>query len=325
MRGERAGSGRINSPKKKRLTRKGSKDNKEVPAPNDPDFRKLWGLNHIHAKDAWQKVRESSVIVGILDTGIDPTHEDLAGNLWLGPQREFGLSTVPPGLKPIDDHKAGHGTHCAGIIGAVGNNGKGGVGVAWKVKLMALKCLDSNGVGYADQVVRCIDFAVANKAMVLNSSWVTRKYSKILDQAITRAQKAGILLVAAAGNVGNDNDKKAFYPGCYSHPNIITVLATDGRDAKIPNSNFGKRTVHLGAPGDTIFSCKARGGYSYQSGTSQAAAFVSGAAALTWSHPKYAKAAWQQVKAALLQNAHGSRLLLGQCRTDSVLDIGFLR
>jgi subtilisin family serine protease len=265
------------------------------------------------------------VVVGVLDTGIDFNHEDLGANIWVGEKGEHGMSSVPGKATPLDDHPKGHGTHCAGIIGAEGDNGKGVVGVTWQVKLMALKCLDAKGEGDTHQVVQCIDFALRYHAKILNNSWVTTKYSRTLDEAIERAKRVGALFVAAAGNSANDNDRRAYYPGCYQHSNVIAVLAADGKDNRIQASNYGPRSVHLGAPGDVIYSCVPGNRYGYMTGTSQAAAFVSGAAALIWSHPTYVKKDYKKVKDDLLANVQTRRTLQRECQTGGVLDIRFLK
>jgi hypothetical protein len=292
------------------------------------DLSKQWGLEHIRAKVAWKRVTSSEAILGVLDTGIDFQHPDLRDNMWSGPNKECGVSTVPNAKDPGDEH--GHGTHCAGIIGAANRPGKGPIGVTWKVKLMALKCLNKDGVGLSDQVVKCIDFALdhkkrENKPMVLNCSWVTEKQSRVVADAIGKAHQAGVLIVAAAGNNGKDNDQVTLYPAGYDSSNIIVVLATDDRDERLQKSNFGKNTVHIGAPGELIYSSKPDGRHGYLTGSSQATAFVTGAVALTWGHPNHRAWQWTKVKDALLNNARNAKQLKSACSTAAVLDISFLK
>ena len=301
--------------------------------PNDPKYTdgSLWGLNNtgqdggtadadIDAPEAWDTrtdaVWESGgvtneVIVGIIDTGMDYTHPDLVGNLWTNPcvncpvngivysNDQHGINAITGSGDPLDDHF--HGTHVAGTVGAVGNNGIGVAGVAWRVKLMALKFLDSTGSGDVSDAVTCIDYAVAKGAHVLNNSWGGGPYSQALVDAIAAARNAGILFVVAAGNESNDNDAYPTYPASYTNDNVVAVMATDRNDKGsvfgetffgTKASNYGYTSVKLGAPGGTIWSTfptyttaemtsnSMPTTYYRLSGTSMATPHVSGAFAL---------------------------------------------
>jgi subtilisin family serine protease len=244
--------------------------------PNDPSFGLLWGLHNvgqtsgtgdadIDAPEAWDVTRGSAaVVVGIIDTGIDYTHPDLAANSWVNTAEIPGNGIDDDGNgyvddvrgwdfvnndnDPMDDHY--HGTHCAGTIGAVGNNGIGVVGVCHTVKLMALKFLSSSGSGYNSDAVEAVAYATANGATLTSNSWGGGGYSQALKDAIDAAGAAGKLFVAAAGNNSQDTDSVAFYPSCYSSPNIIAVAATDHNDALASFSNYGATPqpgVHLQA------------------------------------------------------------------------------
>ena len=192
-------------------------------------------------------------------------------------------------LPIYDDY--GHGTHVAGIIGAVGNNSEGVTGVCWNVKIMAIKFLDGGGNGNTDDAIASIDYAVAMGANITNNSWGGGPSSQSLKDAIEAADANGVLFVAAAGNSNNDNDTNPDYPSGYDCNNIISVMATDHDDNRSiwdpffdgDSSNWGATSVDLAAPGSGILSCQPGGDYQYMNGTSMAAPYVAGAAALVWS------------------------------------------
>jgi subtilisin family serine protease len=282
--------------------------------PNDPYFvqGKLWGLQNlgnpgvdIHAPDAWNLTTGSgSVVVMVIDSGIDYTHQDLAPNMWRNTADCFndgidhdndgwindcyGINPAYGNGDPMDDTQLGgsHGTFMAGIIGAVGNNGVGVVGVNWQVSLMACKAFDSQGNGSDANIIACLDYALMMKQrgvniVATNNSLGGAPYDPAMFDAIVQQMNAGILFIAAAAN-GLDEDENfmAFYPANYDAPNVIAVAALDINDQLYPGSGFGGHTVHLGAPGGGIFSTTIGNGYDIEDGTSNAAAFVAGVAAL---------------------------------------------
>jgi len=270
--------------------------------PSDPSFGDLWGLSKIMAPEAWDThTGNTEVVVGVIDTGIDYDHEDLAYNMWTNPGEIAGngvdddgngyvddingINAITGTGDPYDDH--GHGTHCAGTIGAVGNNGLGVVGVNWKVKLVAMKFLDSGGYGYDADAIECINYAIALKdngvnIRVLSNSWGGGLYNQSLKDAIEEAnsESRNILFVAAAGNDGLDTDAYAHYPSSYDSANILAVASTDSGDKLSYFSNYGSTSVDIGAPGSSILSTTPDNTYSTKSGTSMATPHVSGAAAL---------------------------------------------
>lgn len=272
--------------------------------PNDPRFRdsSLWGLHQVNdvdidAPEAWDvRTSAASVVVAVIDTGVRYTHQDLAANMWRnsreipGNRRDddnngviddvFGLDAFNNDGDPNDDHS--HGTHCAGTIGAVGNNGIGITGVAWQVRLMALKFLSAGGSGATSDAIRCIDYARSNGAKIMSNSWGGGGPSASLLASIERARAAGILFVAAAGNSAQNTDTSANYPSGYASDNIVSVAATDSSDRLASFSNFGLTTVDLGAPGVGILSSVASSdsAYSSYSGTSMATPHVAGALAI---------------------------------------------
>jgi hypothetical protein len=285
-------------------------------SPNDPSFSQLWGLDNtgqqggtidadIDAPEAWDlSTGSSSVVIADIDSGIDYNHEDLAANVWQNPDDCnlngtddddngwtddcHGIDTYNNDSDPLDDD--GHGTHTAGTIGAVGNNGVGVVGVNWTVSIMACKFLGADGSGSNADAATCLDYIADMKdrgenIVATNNSWGGGGYSQALYDAIDGQRQRGILFIAAAGNggfdgIGDDNDSYPFYPSSYQLPNVIAVAATTRTDALTSFSNFGRRTVDLGAPGSGILSTIPGDNYETESGTSMATPHVTGVAAL---------------------------------------------
>jgi len=272
--------------------------------PNDTHFNSLWGQNNtgqtsgtvdadMDVLEAWNKSTGSSdVVVAVIDTGVDYKHEDLAANMWVNPNEipgngidddnngfiddvngwNFAENTGDPMDITIDN--GGHGTHVAGTIAAVGNNGKGVVGVSWKSKIMALKFLSAKG-GNTSNVIKCLNYVLAQKnpgvtIVATNNSWGGNEYSNALNDAIAATNNAGVLFMAAAGNggkdgVGDDNDAAAHYPSSYGLAGIISVAATDDDDTLAGFSNYGEVSVDLSAAGTSILSTVPR---TYTPGTS---------------------------------------------------------
>ncbi len=279
--------------------------------PNDASYGSLWGMNQandvdINAPEAWDVLTDDGakdIIVGIVDTGIDYNHPDLAANIWINPLEANGSPGVDDdgngvvddirgynGITnsgdPMDDNN--HGTHCAGTIGGVGNNGIGVTGVAWKVKLMGLKFLGSNGSGSTVGAIRAVNYAVAMRnrggnLKVLSNSWGGGGFDQALLSAIQAANSAGILFVAAAGNSNSNNDTTANYPSNYDSPNVLAVAALAQDGSKASFSSYGATTVDLGAPGVGIYSTTRNNTYASFNGTSMATPHVSGVAALLYS------------------------------------------
>lgn len=324
---------------------------------NIPTAWQLKMLN-IGIQEAWNiRTDASSVIVAVIDTGVCYTHADLAANMWHNPfpscNDYYGIHCFPDlssdlnGLTIAQDGDTmdvdGHGTHCAGIIGALGNNKIGVHGVAWKVQLMACRAADNTGVGSTSTSIAAIDYACDHGASILNCSWGSRwssnrgSYPPALLQAFERARRAGVLAVCAAGNgddagagINLDSNEKV-YPASYSLDNIISVAALSLKNELASFSNYGATTVHLAAPGSFILSTwsdfidgnvigNKEDSYAFMSGTSCAVPFVVGALALL--KAEYPKDSYLELRARLLNSVDPNPALQGKTITGGTLNIG---
>jgi len=253
----------------------------------------------IEAPEAWDLTTgDSNTVVAIIDTGIDYTHEDLIDNVWVNPGEIagngvdddgngyiddiHGIDTTNYDSDPMDDF--GHGSHVAGTIGAAANNGVGVAGINWHVQLLACKFLNASGYGFDDGAIECLEYIKDLKenhginVVASNNSWGGAGNTSSLYDAISA--QGDILFVAAAGNDSTNNDSYEFYPSNYDLPNIIAVAATDQNDKKASFSNYGRRTVDIGAPGVDILSTTPGNNYELYSGTSMATPHVTGLAGL---------------------------------------------
>jgi len=265
--------------------------------PNDTYFDQQWALNQsndhdIDAPDAWNiTTGNENVIVAVIDTGVDWDHPDLADNIWNNTDESIdGSDTDDNGYiddvrgwdfynndsNPMDDN--GHGSHCSGIISAVGNNGIGIAGICWNCSIIPIKALNSLGDGYADDLANAIYYAVDNGADVISMSWGGYFESSLITDAINYADNNGVLLVGAAGN---DNIDRSPYPAGYD--SVIAVAATNQTDSKASFSNWGS-WVDLAASGVDIYSTYTGDSYHEGTGTSMACPHVSGLAALLLSN-----------------------------------------
>ena len=278
--------------------------------PNDPSYNLLWGLHNtgqsggtvdvdIDAPEAWElSTGSDNTIIAVVDTGVEYTHPDLAANMWVNSHDPVdGVDNDGNGY--IDDYRGwdfansdndpaddnGHGTHCAGTMAAVGNNGAGITGVNWKAKIMPLKFLDSSGSGYTSNAISAILYANKMGAKVISNSWGSYGNSQALKDAIDASPA---VVVCAAGNggtdgIGDDNDITPHYPSSYVSSNIISVASITRNNARSSFSNWGLTSVDLAAPGSQIYSTYPSGTYRYLSGTSMATPYVSGVVALLMS------------------------------------------
>lgn len=346
----------------------------------DPLSNNQWGMLDIGTAAAWKIGRGDGITVAVIDTGVDYTHEDLIANLWHNPgemgrdsagrdkssngvdddgngfiddvigwdfadndNKPYDLSVDPMDL--LTGGNPGHGTHCAGNVAAVADNGRGVAGVAPSAKIMGLRFINDKGQGDTAGAIKSINYAVKMGAKILSNSWGSEgedsedgSKNQALRDTITNAMNQGVLFVAAAGNghqgVGydNDTDAKPAYPASYPIENIVSVAAIGKDDNLGAFSNWGAKTVHIGAPGVTVYSTTVGSHYSdvvldlpeygikaNWDGTSMACPHVAGAAALWWS--KHPSATWRDVKAALIASAKPIPALAGKCVSGGKLNV----
>jgi subtilisin family serine protease len=294
--------------------------------PNDLD-RRLWGLHNtgrrggkpgadISALEAWQLStgrRKNGPVIAVIDTGIDYKHPELNANMWVnkgeipgdGVDNDgngviddvHGYNAFADNGNPMDDHS--HGTHCAGTIGAVGNNGRGIAGINWEANLMAVKIFDKLGRTSIDAILRGLQYAARMGADITNNSWGDVHPSSALKAAFAAMPSA--VHFAAAGNERNNNDHRNYYPVGHDLPNMVGVAASDRLDRKPVFSNYGKKTVELAAPGDQILSTVIGGSYGIYSGTSMACPHAAGVAGLILS--EFPDATPAEVRDRLLYNS----------------------
>jgi len=300
--------------------------------PHDPLFESQAPLSQIELPKAWDLTTGSSQItVAILDTGIDYTHEDLELNMWKNTQEipdngldddengfiddVYGIDTYNNDSDPMDDNN--HGTHCAGIVGAVSNNASGMSGINWNVRLMALKFIGANGSGSIFDAIRALEYGVENGAHIINASFGTSYPSVLLRNAIEQAGEQGVLFAAASGNSARNIDTSPTYPASYDLKNIISVGSSDEDNNLSWFSNYGAIGVDIVAPGERILSTVRNGGYKKFSGTSMATPHVSGVAALLLSYKPHLS--FTDLKSEILDTAAYAPSLQGLVRTAGIL------
>ncbi|MCX6117417.1 MAG: S8 family serine peptidase [Proteobacteria bacterium] len=283
--------------------------------PNDPEFQVQYGLLNmgagggvigadISATKAWlEGTGSKKILVGIIDTGVDYNHPDIAPNYWTNPgesgldaegrdKRSNGIDDDGNGYvddfrgwdfanndnDPFDD--GGHGTHCAGVVGAKGNDGVGISGVNWDINLVGLKFISGNVSGTIENAIRAVEYATSLGVNFTSNSWGGGAYNVSMLAALQEANAKNIAFIAAAGNNSSNNDYRPVYPANYKVDNVISVGASNHQDKKGPFSNYGLSTVHVVAPGVDILSTIPNNKYGKKSGTSMATPHVSGVVAL---------------------------------------------
>ncbi|MFU8780956.1 MAG: S8 family serine peptidase, partial [Kiritimatiellia bacterium] len=318
-----------------------------LPEPNDPDYWRMYGLHNrrqtggtlgmdIRAREAWaHTIGSRDVVVGVADTGILTSHQDITANLWENPSpgttegitgdiHGWNFYDWDNNVEDDDIFTSGHGTHVSGTIGAVGNNGEGVVGVNWDVQLMALRLTGPFSTFTSSaRIAKAIEYAAENGAQVSNHSWGGPETAGVMRDAILYAATQNHLVVAAAGNSALDLEHKRAYPAGYGGvlDNVITVAASDHHGELATFSNFGKNRVQLAAPGVDILSTWSSGGfpeYLSISGTSMAAPHVTGVAALLWSLDP--DAPYTVIRDAILRGVRKDSRLEGWVSTSGHLD-----
>jgi subtilisin family serine protease len=324
----------------------------EGAVPNDPSFGLQWGYRNTgqvvngisgspgadeHVVPAWDVATGSaSIVIGEVDSGVDYTHPDLAQNIWSNPggiggcgAGTHGYNVIASTCDPMDDDTVfgGHGTHVAGIMGAVGNNGVGVTGVNWNTTILPVKWVGASGSGSTSNLISALDWLLRAKQAGMNirvvndsQTWKGTAYSQALSDEIDLLGQNGILFVTAAGNSGDNNDNPSLrrYPCGYDRPTEICVTASNQQDQLPSWANTGPTTVDLAAPGNNIYSTLRNGTYGFVSGGSMAAPQVAGAAALILSAQDMSPKA---LKADILENVDQVPALSGLVRTGGRLDI----
>lgn len=322
------------------------KPSQSIPMPDDPGYSKLHGLNNtgqydgtkgadISAPEAWGVTTGDAggTVVAVIDSGIDVNHPDLTNNIWVNEDEIPGNSIDDDGNSYVDDvngwdfrnddntvfdaDENSHGTHVAGTIAAEGDNGIGVTGVSWRAQVMSLKFIGPES-GHTSDAVEALNYAVAEEVKISNNSWGGGGYSQTLKDALDRADAAGHLFVASAGNEAMDTDAIPQYPASYDSPNVISVANTDNNDLLKDTSNYGVTSVDLAAPGKWIYSTMPGNTYGYKSGTSMAAPHVSGVAALVKSQSPTLDDA--QIKAMVLASVDKKTGLDGKVLTGGRLN-----
>jgi thermitase len=313
---------------------------------NDPAIKQAWGLRKSDAGRAWTVSQGSrKVVVAVIDTGLDLRHEDLRENLWRNPGETgldakgrdktsngidddnngyvddvHGWNFVAKNHRLDDNH--GHGTHIAGIIGAEAGNKKGISGISPQVSLMILKYFDPK-VPNTDNLrntIASINYAVKMGAHIINYSGGGTDFSQEEQDAVVAAERKGILFVAAAGNERSNSDELPYYPADYKLKNIISVTAIDPTTEVLASSNYGVESVDIAAPGQNILSCLPGSTYGLMTGTSQATAFVTGAAVLVMAH-KNLYGNPNEIKKYILATGDTSQSLVAKTKTSRQLNL----
>lgn len=318
--------------------------------PDDPLFPREWGLRNtgqgagtpgadINVTGAWNTVTGSrQTVIAIVDTGVDFRHPDLADNIWTNPgetggdamgrdRRANGIDDDGNGYvddwrgwdfrnndnNPMDDY--GHGTHCAGVAAAAGNNGIGISGVNWKARIMPLKFIGSDGFGTEVNAAKAIRYAERMGADVISCSWGGSASNQVLENAINSTT---VPVVCSAGNDRVDIESSPHYPASYPARQVIAVAGTNNQDSLASWSNYGAVSVDVAAPGNSIYSTYTGGGYVYMTGTSMAVPFVSGLAGLITAKNPHLSA--KKIKALILNNVKVRPTLVGKTVTGGRID-----
>lgn len=297
--------------------------------PSDPSFGQLWGLRNtgsnepqgkagvegadVNALKAWDMTKGArNVRIAIIDTGIDYNHPDLKANV----DRDSGYNFANDTKDAMDDN--GHGTHCAGTIGAVHDNSVGVAGVMADVTMIPIKFLDAGGSGTLEAAIKSIDYATNLNVDLMSNSWGGGGRSQALYESIVRAAERGIIFTAAAGNSSSNNDSSPSYPASYDVPNVVSVAALTAQNDLAYFSSYGRNSVHIAAPGHNILSTVSGGKYEIMSGTSMATPHVSGVLGLLLA--KEGRIAHADLRERLTMTGVPVAALRGKTQTASRID-----
>jgi thermitase len=315
-----------------------------IDIPADASFKKQWGLKNtgisggkigedINILKAWEISKGSKdVKIAVIDTGVDYTHPDLKNQIEINLAElngkpgvdddgngyvddVYGYNFATKNADPMDGH--GHGTHCAGVIGAE-HNQIGVAGVMSQVKIIPVKFLSDSGEGEELDAIAAIDYAIKRGAKVLSNSWGGSEKTQALEDAIVKAEQDRVVFVAAAGNEYSDNDSSNSFPANFDISNVISVGAFTNKGSKASFSNYGAHSVHVFAPGQDIYSTVNKGGYASMSGTSMATPYVSGVVGLLLS--KEPNLSPQEVRERLIKTSHDNSKLNGLSQSNGRID-----
>jgi len=311
---------------------------------NDPVYMQQYSLNGefgSRVSQAWNTTTGSKkAVVALIDTGVDLTHPDLAANIWTNSKEKRGNNRDDDGSGCVDDMNGcdlvnkdgtpqddnGHGTHVAGIVAAIGNNGLGVAGVAWGSRILSVKALDAQGSGFTSTIAKAIDYITTLKEkgapiVAINLSLGGGSYSNAIYRAVERARNHDILIIAAAGNETSNNDVIPLYPANLKLESVMSVAASDAVGNLASYSNYGVGTVHIAAPGSQIWSTGLQSlGYQYRtsSGTSMASPLVAGVISLiSAANPGLTML---QARSVLLSTGRSLESLSGSVITGAMVD-----
>ncbi len=319
-----------------------------VGIPNDTSFGAEWGMHntgqnilgfngvvdaYIDGPDAWDILTgNAGIVVAMIDTGINYLHVDLNDNIWVNTGETIN-GVDDDGNGYIDDTRGydfynndsdpndsdGHGTHTGGTVGAEGNNAMGEPGGMWDCQLMPLRFLGPGG-GFISDAIEALNYAVNKGCKISNNSWGSYGFNGSMSAAISGAQAAGHIFVAAAGNDNNNNDVNPFYPASYTQDNVISVAGTNNRDLRYNFSNYGANSVDLGAPAEAVASTWPGNQYVYLDGTSMASPHVAGVVGLVWAqNPGWTAT---EVRTRVLSTARPINAMSGITVTGGMLNAG---